>query len=260
MVWRFLDLPKFLSILHRRELWFSCPNKFPDPWDGHYPSVRVGRTDIEKWVREEILQGQNPLDEVSDEEVPDEEVAELVARVEQLERSGKEIAEFLRNKYAVSCWHISPHEPDAFWTLYSDRSFGVAIKSSVGRLKTAFRESPRYITMGPVTYRRLEEPQLQLGILKQFFWKRLNFEYEREFRLVVPLGIPQTMLGYLRKDSDDYELGESGASIPVDVPALIDAVVVSPLAPKWFEDSVQALAEHFDKSLRFEPSALRSRP
>ena len=255
VIWRFLDLPKFLSILHRQELWFSSPKKFSDPWDGRYPPKDSTHEDVIGWLREAIK-----LDVGIDVTQRDLSLEGLASETLDTEARLKNVASMLRDQYGISCWHIRPVEPDAFWSLYSDRNYGLAIKSTVGQIKKSLADCSRTVTIGRVVYHGLDEAQPPNGFLKQFFWKRQNFDYEKELRIVVPLTSPQNMLEFLTKPDLDRERQNGGAGIHVDVKSLVGSVVISPLAPKWFEETVREIANRFNKDLNFEPSALRSTP
>jgi hypothetical protein len=181
---------------------------------------------------------------------------DLRSSVQQVEGRRQELSRILRDRYAVSCWYKNDIEPDAFWSLYSDRTTGIAVKSTVGRLKAALASSERDITLGAVSYLRSDQPIYFGGVLKQFFWKRKNFEYEQEVRAVVGLKSPTSMMQALNGVVSE----RGGIGVRVDLLELIDCVVISPLSPSWFEDSVKQLALRFDKALRFEQSALKSVP
>ena len=58
----------------------------------------------------------------------------------------------MKNVYYVNCWHAGEHESAALWGSYAGHA-GLAVKSSVGRLKSAIDvEWPFHI--GEVSYYR----------------------------------------------------------------------------------------------------------
>jgi len=40
-IWRYLDLPKLVSMLSRGSLYFACPTEFSDPYEGYLPRSHV---------------------------------------------------------------------------------------------------------------------------------------------------------------------------------------------------------------------------
>jgi hypothetical protein len=43
-IWRYMDFAKFISLLANQALFFACPNKFTDPFEGHRP-----RSEMAAW-------------------------------------------------------------------------------------------------------------------------------------------------------------------------------------------------------------------
>src|SRR5258706_406031 len=58
---------------------------------------------------------------------------------------------FSRKNYCVNCWHVNEGESAAMWDLYAN-SKGIAIRSTVGRLKKSLRPEQRKIALCKVEY------------------------------------------------------------------------------------------------------------
>jgi hypothetical protein len=92
--------------------------------------------------------------------------------------------------------------------------------------------------------------------MARFFLKRLAFSHEREFRVVAAL--PEL----LKEDGvgDANDPGYEGIGISVDPVALVEEVVVGPLAAPWFRDVVAATIGAFAPALRVRQSSLDEPP
>jgi hypothetical protein len=55
MIWRYIDLPKFIDLIDRRALFFTKASRYPDPYEGTIPKHNelVRKTIYEK-VRPEF--------------------------------------------------------------------------------------------------------------------------------------------------------------------------------------------------------------
>lgn len=45
-IWRYIDFTKFVSLLDTKSLYFTCINKFEDPFEGSTPKLNVVARDI----------------------------------------------------------------------------------------------------------------------------------------------------------------------------------------------------------------------
>jgi hypothetical protein len=84
---------------------------------------------------------------------------------------------------------MNAHESVAMWKLYTKGLDGVAIATTVGRLKDSLQADQRRFVIGQVSYRD-EESDFNVGAdveidpLRPIFEKRLSNEHEREVRVV----------------------------------------------------------------------------
>jgi hypothetical protein len=132
----------------------------------------------------------------------------------------REFLEPWQRRPYVNCWHVAAVESAAMWEVYRGRGFGVAIRSTWGRLGASLntREVPavwgervRYVDYavdGPVWG----------NVYNPLFVKREAFAFEQEARLLV------------QSVSDD---GPEALAVHVDLETLIEHVVVSPYEPEW---------------------------
>lgn len=202
-IWRFMDLSSFISVLAKRALYFSKANETKDPYEclpsqGTLEHYRVGE-DVQSNLRAAF-------------------VGHLKARACAL----------------INCWHMNEYESAAMWKLYLKSDEGVAIETTVSRLRDSFDVDREHITyIGQVEYADYEHDEIPLhNIFYTFLYKRRSFEHEKELRAFI-------------WDSR-YEAVHKGIYVPVDVKMLIRSVFVSPVAPSWFCEVVKSVAAKYD--------------
>lgn len=222
-LWRYMDFPKFFSILESCCLFFPRITSLDDPFEGYAP-----RPTIEDLRR--IPHG------LSEEE-----------RLRRFDEGKHSINLFNKthNLLCVSCWHANPVESAAMWKLYLQSAEGVAICSSFGRLKEALNETAIFVSGGLVQYVDYETVELDhVNIVLWAMLKRISFEHEKEFRAVVM----------------DHSIGELGVSVPVRPGILIEEIYVSPTTPDWTVDLLRKMLRRYDFGSDVKRSELLSHP
>jgi hypothetical protein len=144
--------------------------------------------------------------------------------------------ERLKSSVACSCWYHHYNESDAMWRIYSDK-IGAAITSSVSRLKEGILHCslPRIsatdfrLTLAKVDYKDVEVN----GDMVPWLIKRSAFEHEHEVRLFAD--IPFDALPH-------FEL-------VIDIPALIEEIVINPFAKEWEAKAIQSAMNLFSDKL-----------
>ena len=207
IVWRYMNLEKLLALLATNRLFLSRLDRVRDPWEGVWPGSVVHE-----------LKGR--------------------LKPEQLTAFLRS-SEGLKTSMFVSCWHEAAHESAALWSQYASGA-GLAVKSSIARIKRAISGGPNY-HIGRIDYSYFktnahEVPDVNALILP--FLKRESFEHEREVRILVwdPNRIwppdPGTSL-------------LEGLELPVTLHELIEALYISPEAPSWLSEHIVELLRRF---------------
>ena len=155
IVWKYLDLSKFLDLLLSRKLFMSRSDKFEDQYEGTFSEPTY--EEIKK------LSVNNP--------------------------------EFLnyykshREKVVISSWHINEYESFAMWQIFTQNSEGLSIQSTIGRLQKAMdveKDFNQYI--GEVNYIDYKKEYIPFDdMFFPFLFKRKSFQYEREVRIIADL-------------------------------------------------------------------------
>lgn len=206
VIWRFLDLAKFISLLKERALFMTRADKFEDQFEGAVCAL----ADSDKYdaaltdYYSEVLEGK-PVGE-------------------QLIENEHHAIQLIRKNSFLNCWFEGSFESIAMWRLYASgkESKGVAIKSTVGRLKKAIG---RPVEIGRIEY--IDYSKEWPNANEALWRKRQSFEYEHEVRvrIITEGGLSPTPPEFM--------------SLPVDLDELIEFVYVSPMAESWFKDVVE---------------------
>ena len=148
-------------------------------------------------------------------------------------------SEGLNTSMFVSCWHEAAHESAALWSQYAAGA-GLAMKSSIGRVKRAISGGPNY-HIGRVNYLDFKNDAYRLPDVNALilpFLKRKSFEHEREVRILVwdpdKVGPP-----------DPGTSLPEGIELPVTLYELIEALYISPEAPTWLSVHIVELLRRF---------------
>ena len=254
VLWRYMDLSKFVSLLAHRSLYFSCLENLAlgDPFEGFVPKQQARRLaasakeqidllerELHKYEREAEsfhLPNQSPWN-----------FAPIATATVQREITTRKIARFredmklteLRKSFAASCWHANENESEAMWRIYSALGSGVAIETTVGNLRSVL-DAAENIQIARVRYIDFEVETDEDSKSLFLLCKRKSFQHEQEVRAIVHVKKPGSSL-----------------SIPCDLSALITRVYVSPSATTVFEDAVRQLCSGILNGLKF--SVQRSR-
>lgn len=160
IVWKYLDLSKFLDLLLSNKLFMSRSDKFEDQYEGTFSEPTF----------------------------------------EEIKKISKDNPDFLhyykqkRKNIVISSWHINEYESFAMWQIFTKNKEGIAIQSTVERLQKALDAETRidqYI--GEVNY--IDYKKELIPFDDEFFpflFKRKSFQYEKEVRIisdVTPLDI-----------------------------------------------------------------------
>lgn len=113
-IWRYMDFTKFVSLLDKKALYFSRPDKLSDKFEGAIPRPTV-------MARKTLVSG-SPI-------------AEDTLKV--MSQGAQEVRKFV----FLNCWHMNNNESAAMWQLYVQKNEGVAIRSTFARLRESLSSS-----------------------------------------------------------------------------------------------------------------------
>lgn len=166
----------------------------------------------------------------------------------------EEIFEHMREHTFISCWHLNPDESAAMWQSYASFDAGLAIQTTVGRLRQQLDQAAEHYVLGPVRYVDYNDGALSdADSYVRFFHKEMSFSHEQEFRCIWrnPAHVP-----WERRPA----VAEIGLPIPFQMRELIEAVYVSPNAKPYFAEMLEKLLKQLGFHLKPTPSKLSLKP
>jgi hypothetical protein len=248
VIWRYMDLAKFISLLSEG-LWFTRAANFrDDPHEGFCnavhrefpvdeygpgPLVRNGPTSItfERWIAETSYHN-------------------------------AEVCRNARNHLYVNSWCLA-NESMAMWQFYGPLPYGVAVTSTVGQYQRSLKiETSHEFLFGKVKYhddlaaspeikKDFRNGAIPLGskcfeqVLTLGLQKRSCYKYEDEWRALL---------------YQDPEPDKCGVQIPVGLEQMINVVYVAPRAERFFFHVISSVMAKFSLRKPLEPSALLASP
>jgi len=228
-IWRYLSLPKFISMIHSESIFFARADKFEDKFEGSYSHANVE-------LRPQIYK----------DKIPESAMSQL-----------SEFSKHMLRYTIINCWHINENESAAMWKLYCSNNEGIAVQSTFNRLITSFDDDPdESIFVGKVQYIDYNTEWLPEGnALYPFVHKRKSFEHERELRAVIQ-ELPMSN-GHI---DFSKELFDYGKNLHVNLDNLIENIYVAPNSRRWFIEAVQVTVERFNLQKEILVSDLSNDP
>lgn len=286
ILWRYMDLSKFLDLLLHKHLIFPRYDKFEDTYEGYANNFAQ--------LAKKGLHATNNFN-----------ANEIDSAIEFLSDS---VSIFNYYSY-ISCWHLNDFESAGMWKLYCTSDDSLVIKTRVDALKQSIQtKGAQKIVSSKVTYDyklngcsfndiRGVHPNSALLI------KRESFEHEKEYRLLLtdenlrsereksceeildfefmPIedwsktklqnginNVDQILKDYQDENDKHKRIFREGIlkTLKVNRPVieavtvipeiLIDEIIISPYAPKWFLTTVQKLVEELGYKFKVSQSNL----
>ena len=162
VVWKYLDLSKFLDLLLSQKLFMSRSDKFEDQYEGTFSEPTF----------------------------------------EEIKKLSIDNPDFLnyykthREKVAISSWHINEYESFAMWQIFTQNSEGLAIQSTIGRLQQSLVTETYFEQyIGEVNYIDYKKEHIPFDdLFFPFLFKRKSFQYEREVRIITDIGASENKI------------------------------------------------------------------
>lgn len=200
-VWRYMSLPKLISLLDSQRLYLTRLDKMCDRYEGS--------------VTRPTAEGINLHFKLTGSSGDYNGVADLFVQG--------------RSASFVSCWHANDHESEAMWRLYGGTG-GIAIQTTYSKLVESIANE-YHVYIGLVRYIDYEKEWFpDANAYSPIMHKRKSFEHEREVRLVWYWGSPTP------PDAVPESL-----SIPWDVSSIVENIFVDPEAPPYYFEAVNAV-------------------
>jgi hypothetical protein len=219
-IWRYMDRTKFEWFMTHGRLFMPSANHLGDPLEGTAPAG------TREWWRRQMKGANTP---------------EHRRIIEHNRDFLSRMAQGLRSHYYVSCWHMNAHENHAMWSCYAPEAESVAIKTTYAALRKCL---PSYVEMGTVRYIDYASGCLPtMNMFEYVTHKDSYYAFEREVRAVA---VPPFAGPDVADFSKNYFECESRPGFlvyapVVDLPELVQGVVLHPDAPSDFEKETASL-------------------
>lgn len=237
-IWRYMNIPKYLSLLQKRSLYFSRTDLLGDPFEGSLPSTK-GQINITEIAKQEAeLQG-----------IPSDKIIP--------------VHDSVRKCSFVCSFHMNDRESAALWSIYTKAQQGVAIQSTFSKLCDCFNGySDNNIYIGKINYMDYEKEtitKIHENAFLPLLHKRKSFECEKELRAAISFPkelYPESSAAAPIKIINS----QRGLNIPVDLNILIEKIFVAPTTEKWIKELLSSVTEKYEIDKRIEQSSLDSSP
>jgi hypothetical protein len=211
-------------MLVSQSLFFARISNFDDVWEGRFPMFDPRP--------KELKQGQRTV-------------------------SASKIQESFRDCIFVNCWYGGETESIAMWKIYAMAGQGVAIRSTLGRLRDSFSTNGLLIGLQSVQYFNPKQIDSEFDRLKSrnafrtILMKRHHFAHEEEVRafFMMPRG----------EGGPEFEEA-SGYPVKVDLTKVVESVILPPGAASWVFDVVKSVVDKYGLNVPVEPSILDDLP
>lgn len=212
IIWKYLDLSKFLDLLISKRLFMARSDKFEDQYEGTFSEPTY------------------------------EEIKKL------LEDNPKYLDAYKskRKNIVISSWHANSYESYAMWQVFTKNNEGLAIQSTVGRLKKSLTEPKANQYIGEVNYIDYKKEHIPFDDdFFPFLFKRKSFQYENEIRVI-------TDVSHL-----DMQVNE-GVKVEADINKMIERLYIHPKSENWYKKLVIEVVNQLGYHFAIEKSDLES--
>lgn len=152
IIWKYMDLSKFLDILISGKMFMSRSDKFEDQYEGTFS----------------------------------EPTFEEIKKISENNPKFLDYYKAHRENVVISSWHTNEYESFAMWQIFTKNNEGLAIQSTIGNLKEALhieKQTQQYI--GEVNYIDYKKELIPFDdAFFPFLFKRKSFQYENEIRVI----------------------------------------------------------------------------
>lgn len=228
VLWRYVDLTRYLDLLQTSELHLARADQMEDSWEGAFGEYTRKMGPVvygEHW--------------------------------EQISRHFPTLYHWFRSHTYMNCWHVGAVESAAMWKIYVGDGKGIAIRTTAERLKAAL-VGPDHVTGAQVQYVDYSNTWIPHG---NEFWalmhKRKSFAHEQEYRLM------RSWSPEVYETDENNNVTRSAPDIPppflrepVNLKILVQAVYVAPDAVAWVESAIRKVTTTYAADIEVRRSDL----
>lgn len=205
VLWRYIDAAKFIDLVHNRTLFFARGDQFEDKFEGAFT----------KSIKQAIEQSYE---------------------INRIDFTFDEFKKRLRERVFLNCWHASPDDSMAMWSIYGRSTTALAITTTVGQLRDTIEavSIPHNLAIAKVRYvKHWRDPKLKINPYSNVFaYKVKAYEFEKEVRVIIDRF----------HEEFDAEITDTGMRVQISLDKLLRSVVIAPEAPPWFLGLIEGVA------------------
>jgi hypothetical protein len=213
VIWKYMDLSKFLDILISGKMFMSRSDKFEDQYEGTFS----------------------------------EPTFEEIKKISENNPKFLDYYKSHRENVVISSWHTNEYESFAMWQIFTKNNEGLAIQSTIGRLKEALQQekyTEQYI--GEVNYIDYKKELIPFDdAFFPFLFKRKSFQYENEIRVISDV------------TTQNFTIND-GLKINVDINKMIEKIYIHPKSENWYKKLVIEVVSKIGFDFEIEKSDLES--
>jgi len=213
IIWRYMDLSKFISLLEKNALWLARADTFRDKHEGRFPED----------MRKVIEKAYEDMEKNDNSKVKDAD----------------DFQDFLSKNTFINCWHKNFDENMVMWEIYGKDTNALAIQTTVEKLKEnidASNMNGHSLILKEVKYQYAEDTPGVLPYEECFFIKRPHFSFEDEVRVSL-----DTYSGINPTKKTPY-----GYYLPVFINGLIEKILIHPDSPDWFKEAIDSITMKYE--------------
>lgn len=161
-----------------------------------------------------------------------------------------------RRCIAINSWYIGDRESEAMWGKFAKEPDSIAIRTRVGKIRSAFSAWGRYLCVRKMEYIENHDGEFTKCGCPFFPFsikRKKDFADENELRIIYGegKGCIEGSLQYKAK-----EIAETSVRISIDPSLLIDEIVLSPKSTTSVLKKVQKISKQMGKYIPIVPSGL----
>ena len=264
IIWRYMSIDKFINLLEDSSLFFSPLSYYEktDPFEGYPPPKMIEMLySVQDSFYEKMQENIDYFDAHAQSQSHNHD---FINRLQELKKQLSMRSLEFRKRYTVvtkgtlvNCWHASPYESEAMWKLYGESHKGLAIRTTVGKLRKALEgaDSLSWVSkmfVGRVKYLDYADPAITAkdclvdGFMSPLL-KRISFAHEKEVRAFFVSGVSYKTLDEFKPAP--YEM-------KINVARMLDGVHISPYVDVSYGKAIRAVYRAYGLDCELVESSL----
>jgi len=257
VIWRYLDLSKFISMVKDNSLFLNRSDCVEDPFEGsvnratYLNQIKLFNEALSDKKIKKIYLGIKKEWVLMGEDPKCGDIPGIVS----------DYSNWIKKFTYINCWHKNEHESEAMWRLYTKNiAESIVVKSTVHQLISSI---PDNMDVAEIKYIDYESDYVMEDYMTSpFRTKRNSFSHEKEIRVIYQDPPLKKYDEKFRKFDRSYVQEEFGKPIKLKngVTGLINEVRLSPFAPEWFKSIIFDILEKYDINLKVRNSEILLNP